>query len=517
LLVTDEASPPVSLLDDQSLRGRFALNVLSSLVMLGLNVATGLWLTPYLITHLGVAVFGLVPLAASVTAYLSIVNSALNSAVGRFLTIDIRRGLLDVANRTFNTSLWGSIALAAGFFPVVVGFSVVAPDVFDMPPGQEEAASWLFGMVMVSYFVGLVRSAFSVAAFASNRFDLQNAITASNLVVRLLMIVLLFQLAAPQVWHVGVGTVVGVVASLGIAVMVWRRLLPELRVDRHAFDRSRLADLFAMSGWMMINQVGTLLFLNMDLIIVNLFLGAEAEGRYGSVMQWPVLLRTFASTVAAVLTPVVLAHFARQDLGRITRISQQAVKLLGLSVALPVGLVCGLSRPLLRVWLGPDFSDLAILLSTLTLHLCVNLAVMPLFSVQVTLGKVKWPGIVTLVMGLVNLGLATWWVGLRADGLGVALAGAVVLTLKNAVFTPIYGAHILKIHWSGFTARMVPGILGAVGVGLAGYWLTCRYPLDNWGMLAAAAALVSVIYAGVVFLVVLNREDRQLLRGFVPV
>ena len=49
------------------------------------------------------------------------------------------------------------------------------------------------------------------------------------------------------------------------------------------------------------------------------------------------------------------------------------------------------------------------------------------------------PAIVTIVMGFGNLGLAILLAGPMGWGLyGVAAAGAIALTAKNLIFTPLY-------------------------------------------------------------------------------
>lgn len=500
----------------ESPRQRFAMNVFSNIVMLGLNMAVGIWLTPYLINNLGIASYGLVPLANSITSYMSVLIAALNSAVGRFLTIDLRRGAFGTADRTFNTAFWGSVGFGAILLPLVLGISVAAPLLFNVPAGEEQATQWLFATIMIAYLLSVVQSVFTVSPFASNRFDLINVVNVARLFGRIAVIVALFALLIPQVWQVGLGTLVGTLAALVVAVVLWRRLTPELSIDLRAFDRSRLRDLFGMGGWMTVNQVGSLLFLQIDLIIVNIVLGAEAGGRYGSVLQWSVLLRTLADAIAGVVTPVLLGQYARGDMAGIATTSKQAVKLLGLGIALPVGLVCGLSSPLLNAWLGADFTDLSLLLIVLTAHLSINLAVKPLFSAQVALNKVKWPGMVTLMMGVLNVVLAVWWVDWGVYGLGVALAGAVVLTIKNTLFTPLYAAHIEGLAWHTYLRCLIPGIVGTVAVGLAGYALTWVYDLGSFLSLAAIGLLISVFYAVAAYALGLNRNDRRLLFSLVP-
>ena len=117
------------------------------------------------------------------------------------------------------------------------------------------------------------------------------------------------------------------------------------------------------------------------------------------------------------------------------------MKLVGLLMALPIGLICGLSSPLLQTWLGPKFAELSWLMTLMTIHLSVNLAVLPLFSIQTATNAVRTPALVMIVMGMGNLGLAIFLAGPMGWGLyGVAAAGAIALTAKNLVFTPLYAA-----------------------------------------------------------------------------
>lgn len=502
---TDENSPK-----------RFAINVFSNVAMLVLNIVVGFWFTPYLIKHLGAALYGLVPLATSVTSYMSVIDRALNSALGRFLTIDLRQGNSELANKTFNTALWSSIGISILLLPIILGISINVPYLFDVPTGYEQQARWLFTAVMFAYLVGAITSTFRVSTFACNRFDLQNLTLVVGLLLRVAVIVLCFSLFLPQIWQVGLGLLLGGLGALLVSVINWRWLTPSLKISWRAFDRSRLRHLFSFSGWMVIAWVGGLLFLSIDLIIVNRFLGAEAGGGYGAVLQWSILLRTLASTVSSTLTPIVLAQYARGDMEQMAHLSQKAVKLLGLAIAFPVGLVCGLSESLLLVWLGAEFSHLALLMSTLTGHLSINLAILPIMSIFVALNKVRYPGIASLSMGTLNLILALWWVSSDKVGMGVALAGAVTLTLKNGIFTSLYGAHIQQLPWNTYLRSINYSLLGATSVGLSGYVLAQYMVIDSWFALGITAFLIGIIYALLLYFLVLNEEDYQLLNRFVP-
>jgi membrane protein EpsK len=267
---------------------------------------------------------------------------------------------------------------------------------------------------------------------------------------------------------------------------------------------------------MLIAWIGSLLFLSLDLIIVNRFLGAEAGGNYGLALQWATLLHTLAATIASPLTPIALAQFAKGNHEGMSRLFLQAVKLLAVVLALPVGLIWGLALPLLTVWLGPGFEELAPLMNVLTFHLSMNLAVLPIVSIFVTLNKVRWHGLSSLVLGVVNLLLAILWVQWDERGLGVALAGAVALTLKNGLFVPLYGSRLLNLRWSAFLPGMLSGLLGAGAVAALGYLISSAWMPGNWLELGGIAALITAIYGVVAYFYILNPEDRKLARRFIP-
>lgn len=265
------------------------------------------------------------------------------------------------------------------------------------------------------------------------------------------------------------------------------------------------------------NQIGTLLFLNIDLIVANKVLGAKSAGEYGSILLFSSLLRGIAGTVSNVLSPIVVAKFADNDLNGMTRLSAQAVRLMGFAVGLPVGLICGLGEPFLQLWLGKDFSNLWLLLALMVFHLSINLSVLPLFGIQTALNKVKLPGIVTLVMGIINLLLALFFtIVLKWGGYGIAGAAAIVLTLKNAVFTPIYGAYIQKKPWYTYIQAIVPGLVVTILVGFASFGSTFLIVINGWEKLIIIGILITGLYLGGLFLFGLKKEDKILVLGFIP-
>lgn len=516
-LQMDETAPPPIAPGLQGVRSRFLLNIASNGLYIAASTVANLWLTPFLIGHLGIAAFGMIPLVTSVTAYMSVLTTALNTALSRFLVIDLERGDVRAANSTFNTTLFGLIGIILALSPIVLGVSLAFPTLFKVPPGWEADASCLFVLVALTSFVTVIASSFAVSPFIHSRFVMSNTVRFIGLLARLGLIALLFSVLPARLWYAGGGALIAALISLVGFVLLWRRLTSELHVQITAFDRSRLRALTGMGGWVTVNTLGGMLLARTDLLVVNAFFGAALTGGYGSVAQFSMLVDYMASAAATVLRPIILIKYAQQDLMGLQRLASQSVKLLGLALALPVGLLCGFARPLLAVWLGSAYQFLSVLLVIIVCPLSLNLSVRPLFFVHAAYNKIRWPGIATLISGVVSLALAVlagMWGGWGAAG--VALAVAVAWTAKNALYVPIYTAHIMKLPWWSFLLTPIPVVAVTLVVGIAAYEVTLMRMPNNWWELAGLTVIISLLYAAGVWRIVLTRADRQLLRELLP-
>lgn len=511
--VIEVAGHPPQGLGVERAQSRFLLNTASNAVYTAAQVLLNLWLTPYLIGYLGIAAFGMIPLANSIASYMSILTHALNSPLSRFLAIDLERGDADSANKTFNTALFGLIGIITGLAPAVVALTLGFPRWFDVPFGWETDASWLFALVVATTFITVFGSSFAVSPFIHSRFVSTNVINFVGVLLRIGVIVVLFTILPARLWYVGAGAVLAAVVTLAGFVWLWRRLTPELHVRVADFDRFRLKSLGDMGSWIIVNTLGALLLSKVDLLVINAFFGAALTGGYGSVVQFTLLMEHLAEAAGTTIRPIMLIKYAQQDFEGLRRLASQSVKLLGLGLALPAGLLAGFAQPLLIVWLGPEYQYLSILLVIVIIHQGLNLSVRPLLYVNTAYNKIRWPGIVTLISGVAGLALsimlAMWG---KWGAVGVAVAVAAAWTVKNALYMPIYTAHIMELRWWAFFPALVPGVLGTLLVTFVSYSSTVGRMPATWLALGSSAAVVSIVYAIAVWLLGLNRDDRHLLR-----
>jgi membrane protein EpsK len=498
-------------------RARHVVNLGANLGQLGISLVAGVWYVPFLVHHLGPAAYGLIPLSTALTSYMALITLALNSAVSRYLTIALEKEEHSRANLIFNTSFWGSLVLTAVLFvPAALGV-IYLDRLINIPAGFTAEARWLFIGTAAAFLLNEIKTPFDVSSFARNRFELRNLVAVAELLTRYGLVVLLFYVLQPRVSLVGFAILCGTVVSTFGAIWLWKILTPTLRVRVGDFDGEVLRNLANTGGWVVINQIGAILYLQIDVLVANRLFGPEQSGSYAAMLQLPYLIRLLGTTIAAVFSPTVLYYFARNDLDGLMAFLRRTIKCMGFMLALPIGLMSGFSEPLLRLWLGPRFSEFGPLLFLMAVHLCINVAVLPLLGLQLAANRMKTPAVVTIIMGLANLGLALLLAGPVGWGLyGIAAAGAIMLTAKNVFFTPAYGAHLLGKPWFSFAREL--GLIVAV---TAGTILLCRGalwfgPITGWIQLAGVSFIISIVYLAAAYRFFLNSDERGMVLRMLP-
>lgn len=489
-------------------------NLIANALYFLLSSLIGLFLVPFYINSIGVASYAIIPLVTSLTSYVNLIVQSLNTSASRYLTIDLQRREFKKANITFNTTLFGVLGIILLMLPLVLGISYYAPSFFEIPENQNEATRILFIGVISAFLVQALSSNFGVSLFAYNRLDLQNLINVINILIQVGLTIFLFNLFSPSLIYIGIAYLIGATAASVATIYFSHKINPYLKVNIRDFQKSKVKEITEMGSWVIINQIGTLLFIQIDLIVVTKLFGTLVAGEYSIVLTWSILLRSIAGMLVGVLTPVVLTYYAKDRIDEMVNLSKSAVKLTGYTMALPIGYICGFAPQLLSLWIGPEYAKLSPLVLLMLSHLIINLPVMPLFAINVAYNKVRVPGVVTLLMGIGNLLLALMLPLLIGwSYYGVATAGAIMLTLKNACFIPWYATKVLGVSKTEFISPTFSGVLPMIMVLGMSYLMRDFFQTSGFLDLAACAIIVIVIYLPVVWTFGLNQSEREILKS----
>lgn len=504
-------------MDNLNLKKQMPKNLGMNILSFITNVVIGLWLVPYLVEHIGIAAYGLIPLAMFFSEYISIIILSLNSSISRFLLIALQKKDYFQANEIFNTSLviMFVFALLQIIFMVIVIFDISF--FINVPEDLENDALWLFSFTFAGFSLSLFRAVFTTPLYAYNRTDLIQMSAIIQTFLRVIIIVTLFTVDEPLLKYVGIANFTASIFSFLFILYLSRKMVPELKFNVLRFNMKRAKDLTTMGGWVLVHQVGGLLFLKVDLYIINVYLGAYQTGEYAVVMQWNNLIRSMIGVFAGIISPVLMIYYARNEIVKLVDLSKISVKLLGLLLAIPLGLICALAGDILSLWVGEEFRHLEGLMLLSLAPLVINLAVLPLFTINTAYNRVKVPGIVTIVLGVINFGFAILLVTQTDLGIyGVLLAGVILLTFKNVIFTPIYASYILKIDSFVFIKPLISGTLAFVLVYFITLTVAALWNIDSFFKLMVILSLIGLLILPIIILVFLSKNDRKMISILIP-
>jgi membrane protein EpsK len=495
---------------------RLLVNVGTNNLVVLVGAIIGIWQTPYLIRHLGVKVYGMIPFVTSLIVYLNLVTMSIVKTVSRYVSIHLDRDEIEESNVYFNSALGGLIILCGVLFIVIVLLSVVFDSIFQVPAGFETSTNWLFFFIMVSSLAFTISSPFQVSTFVTHRFDLSNLVGIFSKFLRVTLLVLCFKCLSASLEYFGLSYCAMALFYLICFVALTKFLVPELHIEWKLFNWSALGKMGHMSVWIMVNHVGAVLYFSSSYILINLFLGPEQCGRYGPIAMWVMLLGALGGATSKVFAPIAIDYIANDRIGVLVFQMRRSIKFMGLIMGLPVGLLCGLAAPLLTRWVGPLFADLTPLVWLLIGPWLINIAAWPMFPIFMGLDKVKVPAIVTLVIGVINVVLTILLV--RHTGLGiygVALSLLLCWVAKNLFFVPMYAAVITEQPKTIFLRPLIPCLIMAALVSTVALVASLMYDLATIPRLLAVVVLMGAIYVPLCYRVVMSKEDRVLLRSLV--
>ena len=298
---------------------------------------------------------------------------------------------------------------------------------------------------------------------------------------------------------------------LVLSIFVGKKIAPELSIDWRLFDYNALKEMVVLGAGVLVNQFGALLFMNSDLIIINIILGSAATGKYAPIVQWAILMRTLAGVITRSFGPVVMELLAKNEYEALIRYFNRIVKMLCLILGLPACVICGLSKPLISVWIGDEYADLYKLMILLVLGQLLPYSLGTIFAIFKGMDKLKLPSIITICAGVGNVLLSIILIKttpLAIYGAGVATIVAVLS--KNVFFNIYYLGKILNYNpistWKSIFSSIVPVVI----LSFLAFWLLSFVEIDDYVSLLSYGIIIGTCYFIIVYFLIFNVDDKKL-------
>lgn len=491
---------------------KITLNIVMNLVTFAITIVIGLFITPVVVEALGGEAYGFVGLAQNFVNYAALITVALNAMASRFVSIEIYKGDYSEANKYFTSTFFANLILMLVMLPVLSGVVWKLEKLIDIPNQLVTDVKIAFAITFLQFLLNVLLSRYEIATFVTNRLYLNQKNNLISSFVRLGLILILFNLLSVRITYLVAATFVGTVFCYVMNVVYTKRYLPDLKIRRSDFDFAYIKRLLSSGVWSLVNKLSSILLDGLDLLLTNVFIGPLEMGALALSRTITTMFYSLRGTLDYPFAPPMTECYAKGDIDGVVRNARMGNKVLGIIMIAPMAAFTVYGVSFFKLWVPTQDSGMIQTLALLAMiNLLVSSCINTVFTVFSVTNNVRIPALMTLLNGILTVLINA--ILLNFTNLGVyaiAATGSILGLLRNSIFTPLYGAHCLKVKKSTFYHEIMTGILCLI-INLAVGSLFYKYIStgSTWITLILAAGSMAVVCIGINFYIVLNKEERN--------
>ncbi len=478
---------------------RLINNTLWNLVGRAAQLGVGLFLTPYLLTHLGQERFGLWALANLLIGYLSLADMGIQSSLVRHIAHSQPDERPLEFSRIISTSFFFYLGASVLSAPLSLWAGPALLRVFQLggnetvPASLADEAQFVITFVMATLFLSLALAVFSSIPTGLQRMDRANQLVVLTSVGNLIAALV----AIEGGWGVR-GLVVGMIlVKLLVAVVTYAvslRLFDRMQVSTRHVHWSVWKELFEFGWKIQVARLCELLTFGFDRLLLSAVGGIAALGRYQPAVQVSTQVRMLPHFLVMAALPYASDLSGRADRRALNELYIRGTLYLTFASFAVLGFVAASAPLLTRLWLGPGYDDVALWIRIFSLaYLTTN----PLSLGGLISQAIGRPGIQArsaLLGTLCTVVFSTtgyWLAGITGLAVGSALAavvaGAWFFQRLNRVMEIPHRTVVRRAFLAPAAYLLPPAALLALGV----EW----FPAQETGSALLALALASLSFS----------------------
>jgi len=478
-------------------------------------MAIGIILPPYVVGQIGRSEYGTVILISSFLAFMQMVQIGTPQALNRFIPRELERGDKESLRRLLSTGL---AMLCAFGLVVAIGTILLTHHpawiVKSSADGPTRSISILIIIMGLAASIDMPMSFGHVLFQAHERYILHSILQTLGYIARLLLVLLLLGLFPGKVLAYAVGTVAGnFIQSLGIFVIAIL-LFREVRLAVREISFSTMMKIGGFGLLTAVNTLAMMMFIQADYIVIGKLIGSEEVTAFNLGVVWVLIVRTYISAAMSVLTPSASRTETAGQPGILREMLIRSTKYGLLASLLPLLFLVPFGKVVMEVWMGPGYGQSAQIMLFILLGDIFANGISGGISMLIGIGKLRFLTIANLAAGILNVTIAV--ILMKTLSLGVmsfAYAYCGIFMILNSIVLPMHLGRIFKVPVGQYFKK---AWLGPILTGLFalpfGFFVYRMGLSHGWGGILASGAIFLIGYVIIVFVIALDKYDKQLLR-----
>ena len=489
---------------------RIIESVLTTGVATAISMMINLFLTPFITDKLGVDAYGFISLSNTFVGYAAILTTALDSFATRFIAVEYHKGNLRKASRYYSSLIVANFAISMLLLVVALPLYVSPGSFLNVPEGMGGDVGYLFLLTFINFSLTTMSTALSVSVYIKNRLDLYGIAQVIANVVEAGLILFLYWIIPPSLSLFGIALVASSLTLVLANLRLHKKLIPELEFDVGLFSFSSLKDLAAAGVWSSINTLGNLLNSGVGLFIANLMLSATSMGQLAISKTFSSVLTRLYQLVSQAFYPKILKHYSENRRDELLDSLTVASSITGSFAAILFAGFFALCPAFYRLWVPNQPLDILYPLTMLTMfYSFAEGALQPLYYVYALTLKNRFPSVLTVIGGFVNIAIACGLIKFTNLGVfSIPIASGLVMAFISFVCNPIYMAKCLEMPWHYLYPTLIRVTVACVVCCLVFGAVGQSFSPKTWIEFVLAVLLdlfIGVILCAIVFCKIINQ------------
>ena len=484
---------------------------LLSYVVLALHNLVGLLYTPFMLRMMGKSEYGLYSIAASIVAYLTVLDLGFGNAIVRYTAKFRAENKQEEQYEMFGMFFLlycgiGLIALLAGG---VLYWN--AENIFDasMTANELSRTKIILALMIFNLAVTFPFSLFGSIITAYEQFIFQKVIIIVRIILNTATMIVLLNFGYKAIAMVVVTTVFNLLTH-GLNFWYCKHYL-KIKLKFAKFQWGFLKEVSIYSFWIFLNAIMDRIYWSTGQFVLGAYAGTAVVAVFAVAIQLQHMYMSFSTAISGVFLPKVTAMAVRESDGK--EISDLFIKTGRIQYCVMILVLTGFflfGRQFIRLWAGDGYDDAYIIsmlfFVPLTVPLIQNLGI----TILQARNQMRFRSLLYLVISFASLGLQIP-LSKYYGGIGCACAIAGALVLGHILVMNVYYQVKQNIDIIGFWKEIVKMSVVPALLTVGTYLILQQYALDSILKLIVGIVLYLIIYLPLFFAFSMNAYERDLI------
>lgn len=480
-------------------------------IILGLNALVGIAYTPFMLRMMGKSEYGLYALAASVIAYLSMLDLGFGNAVIRYTAKFRAEGKQEEQYAMFGmfTVLYGIIGIVALIAGCILYFNLDLIFGQSLTAMELARAKTIVMLMVINLALTFPLSIYGAIITAYEDFVFLRIVQILRILLNTGVMIVLLSYGYRAVAMVVVQTVFNLSTLILNAFYCKKHIKVKLVFGKT--DKHLLREIAIYSFWIFLNAIMDRIYWSTGQFVLGAVVGTAAVAVFAVAIQLEGMYMMFSTAIVGVFLPRVTAMVSKSNNQK--EISDLFIKTGRIQYIIMAFILSGFivfGRQFIQYWAGNGYGDAYIIallfFVPLTVPLIQNLGI----TILQARNQMRFRSEVYVVIALVSLGfqipLAKYYGGI---GCAIAISAALVagqIIVMNIYYHKKQGLDIVAFWKEIVRMSIVPVLLCAFSRVIVSY-----FPLDSIGKFITGIMLFSALYIPLFIKFSMNDYERNLI------